>query len=379
MKIPVQDKSSVTEEIEIELRNYTILAGENNSGKTNLIKGIYSELGTDNVIYIPAENIDANDAIKNSASGDAMRQAISKLLNVVLDGKVKIEGGLDSFLEKIKQNFDSFEIEKTNLRLDPEDFDDSDLVEMLKGSIVAKIIKPKIIDRYGVEEKDIDIKSVGQGVQRIIIAAVIQELGKLRLSGREIVLLFEEPEIYLHPRLKEKLYHSLIQLSEQPNVTIVVTTHDPYFIELGKNHLIYKVFRDPNNSSNATKCKPFDHNTDGYLGYRSHSEINYLIFGLASETYLLELYEKLLMSFKGGSKCSNPDCGRPVPSKYNEMNEWLINNGATMVDEKNTRLSKLRHSLGHRSEDSQEYVVNKNDIEELINFIKMRTRKNKVD
>ena len=38
--IPKQPDSSITEEVVIELGDYTILAGENNSGKTNLIKAI---------------------------------------------------------------------------------------------------------------------------------------------------------------------------------------------------------------------------------------------------------------------------------------------------------------------------------------------------
>ncbi|MFZ3020296.1 MAG: AAA family ATPase [Minisyncoccia bacterium] len=375
MKIPIQDKSSVTEEIEIELGKYTILAGENNSGKTNVIKGIYTELGADNVIYIPAENIDANDAIKNSASGDPMRQAISKLLDIVLDGKITIKGGLTGFLENLKENFDSFGIEKTSLLLNPEDFEKEDMVDMLKDAIVAKILKPKILDKYG-SDKKIDVKSVGQGIQRIIIASVIQELGKLRLSGRKIVLLFEEPEIYLHPRLKEKLYQSLLKLSEQPNVAIVITTHDPYFIELGKDLLIYRVFRDPDSLTNATKCKPFDHKKEGYLGYRSHSEINYLIFGLASSTYFLELYEKLKNYFKSNLTCER--CLKPTPSQYTLMNDWLKSNNANMVSENEPRLSKLRHSIGHSTKTSQKYIVEEKDIQEAIKFIEAKEKETQI-
>lgn len=368
--IPFQEKSSITEEIkDLELGSYTILAGENNSGKTNIIKGIYSQLGEEKVIYIPAERIDANDAIKNSASGDPMRAAISKLLNIVLEGNVKIEGGLNNFLESIKQNFDSFEIEKTSLLLNPEDFETEDMLDMLRESIAAKILKPKVLDKYG-SDKKIDIKSVGQGIQRIIIAAVIQEIGKLRLSGREIILLFEEPEIYLHPRLKEKLYQSLLKLSQQPNVTIMVTTHDPYFVELGREHKIYRVFRDPDSATNATKCKPFEHDKDGYLGYRSHSEINHLIFGVVSDTYLLELYEKLLSYFKGGENC--PTCGKPNPSQYHMLNEWLKSKEAVMVTSSEPRLSKLRYVIGHKNEGANEYVLQDNDIREAIKFIKLR-------
>jgi len=371
--IQPQEKSSITEEISIDLANYTILAGENNSGKTNIIKAIYSALGEGNAIYIPAEVIDANNAIKNSASTDPMRVAISKLISIVLDGKIKIGGDIEGFLKNIKENFGTFGIEKTELLLNPEDFEKEDMVDMLKSAIAAKILKPKIMDTYS-GNKSIDVTAVGQGIQRIIIASVIQEIGKLRLSGKEIVLLFEEPEIYLHPRLKEKLYQSLLQLSTQPNVTIVVTTHDPYFIELGKKHLIYKVYRDSDSATGATRCEPFDHSQDGFLGYRSHSEINYVIFGLTSDTFFLELYERLLSEFKAEDMCSQ--CNKPTKSQYSVMNDWLKAHGATMISS-NPRISKLRHSVGHHGESTQDYVVKGEDVDEIINLLKLKQAENK--
>lgn len=54
--IPAQN-SSLTEEIPINLDNYTIFAGENNSGKTNLISAImeHTDLREYEKIYIAAE------------------------------------------------------------------------------------------------------------------------------------------------------------------------------------------------------------------------------------------------------------------------------------------------------------------------------------
>ncbi len=57
--IPKGKDSSITEDITLELAKYTIFAGENNSGKTNLIKAIkdHDDFKSYNQIFVPAENI----------------------------------------------------------------------------------------------------------------------------------------------------------------------------------------------------------------------------------------------------------------------------------------------------------------------------------
>jgi len=41
--ITPQENSSIKKEISLNLKGYTLFAGENNSGKANLIKGIISK------------------------------------------------------------------------------------------------------------------------------------------------------------------------------------------------------------------------------------------------------------------------------------------------------------------------------------------------
>src|SRR3990172_8839501 len=82
--IPAQLDNSIKKHISVELGDYTVFAGENNTGKTNLIKGMLSVIGEDKTIYIPAEQINALLQIKTSAKEDPMKDAISKLFNIVL-------------------------------------------------------------------------------------------------------------------------------------------------------------------------------------------------------------------------------------------------------------------------------------------------------
>ena len=43
------------------------------------------------------------------------------------------------------------------------------------------------------------------------------------------ILLFEEPELFLHPNMQKNLRENLIGLSKK-NFQIFITTHSPYFI-----------------------------------------------------------------------------------------------------------------------------------------------------
>ena len=67
IKIPPQENSSITKEIKFELGKYTIFAGENNAGKTNLMKALKSVLPEEQTIYIPAEKIQAQEHLKTAA------------------------------------------------------------------------------------------------------------------------------------------------------------------------------------------------------------------------------------------------------------------------------------------------------------------------
>lgn len=377
--IPPKEGTSIKEETTpFELGAYTIFAGENNAGKTHLLKSIEEKIGEEKVIYIPAEEINAEEQIKISAANDPMRATISKLVDITIESMPNVDyEKINGLFENIKNTFNSFKLEGVALQMSQREFTREDVKKAVHDSVVKKVLEAKILDRYDASRDplELDISSASQGTQRVIIASIIQELKKIRISGEEIYILFEEPEIYLHPKLKQNLYNALRVLSEQ-NIKVVISTHDPYFIELGKGQKIYEVFRNPD-KKHSTDVKEVT-NKDGVLGYRSEAEINYSIFGLVSNTYYLELYEKLVSLFEESEeRCES--CKKSSRSQYNSLNEWLLKKKARTVegDKNNTRLSKLRYVIGHKSKDSQKYVVEKEDIDEAIKFISLRRKEAK--
>jgi putative ATP-dependent endonuclease of the OLD family len=76
----------------------------------------------------------------------------------------------------------------------------------------------------------------GHGAQRALIYALVRYIARFRATKeghvRPVVLLFEEPELYVHPQLLRALKQSIKILSAKPGWQVVVTTHSPAMIDV---------------------------------------------------------------------------------------------------------------------------------------------------
>lgn len=72
----------------------------------------------------------------------------------------------------------------------------------------------------------------------LIRQAIINILGMFRDSKKDKkhVILFEEPELYLHPSNKRKFRDTLYNIAEQENYQIICVSHDPQLIDLRRQH-----------------------------------------------------------------------------------------------------------------------------------------------
>ncbi|MBT2207506.1 AAA family ATPase [Actinomadura sp. NEAU-AAG7] len=71
------------------------------------------------------------------------------------------------------------------------------------------------------------LETQGAGVQRTLIAALIQTAAKLRSEAKENAfrwILFEEPEAFLHPAQVTRLAHDLRELVESGDTAVTITT-----------------------------------------------------------------------------------------------------------------------------------------------------------
>ena len=166
------------------------------------------------------------------------------------------------------------------------------------------------------------------------------------MSDQKTCIVFEEPEIYLHPKLKQDLYSFLSEIANDhlSNVMVIMTTHDPYFIDLASQFKIYKTFRD---STKNYSTQIIEIKNNRYLNYDSSSEINYLIFGVPTPSYFLELYE--------GKKISYMLKNNQASLSYKKFDDEIasvLNLEQLEKDDHNedvTFVTRLRHDLAHPS------------------------------
>jgi len=103
--------------------------------------------------------------------------------------------------------------------------------------IIKNLVSYNFIDK--ILNKDMDISLYGQGLQRHLIYTLLRLSAQYReekvyekkeFSPELTLILFEEPEAFLHPNQQEFLNLSLKSLSSEEAQQIIVTTHSPIFV-----------------------------------------------------------------------------------------------------------------------------------------------------
>ena len=93
-------------------------------------------------------------------------------------------------------------------------------------------------------------------------------------KDKKYYILFEEPETFLHPKLKVKLFETLIEFSHSDNVKIIVSTHDAVFVPDTKTANIFRLIR----TSEFSEIKK---HVSSHNEKMTSAEINYEVFGLS--------------------------------------------------------------------------------------------------
>ncbi|QVW33676.1 AAA family ATPase [Geobacter sulfurreducens] len=75
----------------------------------------------------------------------------------------------------------------------------------------------------------------GHGLIRQAIINVLNIFKDSKENEKHIIL-FEEPELYLHPSNKRKFRNTLYEIAEQDNYQIMCVSHDPHLIDLSRPH-----------------------------------------------------------------------------------------------------------------------------------------------
>lgn len=200
-------------------------------------------------------------------------------LNSILNDKIK-KGLENKFLEEAINMF--YDISGYNIKLD---FIDNYL-PFKKANFVVETES----------NLQIDLASLGSGYEMIF--SLIYSYYMSKQNGKKLIILIDEPELHLHPKLQEKFVNFVLEVSKDSQV--ILTTHSPLLI---KQLAYYEKIKNIV-VGNDKKIKEFE---ERKLSYISSNETNYLAFELPTEEYHNELYEELMEKYSSNGKIKTFD------------------------------------------------------------------------
>jgi AAA15 family ATPase/GTPase len=105
----------------------------------------------------------------------------------------------------------------------------SSILSMINSIVKGEFKKEQnrlMFMEHGLTES-IPLTSVSAGVKMFLIIKRLLELGEIKERD---VLIFDEPEIHLNPALQLQFAETLVLLQKEFNLTILLTSHSPYFL-----------------------------------------------------------------------------------------------------------------------------------------------------
>lgn len=328
-----KNDKTIFQDGKLNLGDITIFAGENNSGKTQIINVIEKALALNkenNVIKIPAEKVILENETKNTAKSDEFRKILENLISIKLGQETfSVKSEVDDIKTELPKIFKECRVENIELEVSKGNPTEEAYINACK-EVYAKSIIEGITIKDLLNNKDgIELSEAGQGTERLVIVSLIRYLAKKQNNLNKIskeFLIIEEPEIFLHPKLKKNFNLSLKKLASD-GVKIILTTHDPYFISLNEKEKIYQVFRD---SNGFTEFNLYEKNKE--IDNICHSEINYKIFDVPTSEYALLLYYEI-----------------------KEKNKEKIKNTFELKDKRKVSLRDFRNQLSHPAEKLRDF------------------------
>lgn len=225
-----------------------IFAYENGTLSTHYFYGAknisQSKLGR--VIFIP-EISKVDDSLKMSGPSP-LREMINFIVKKVIT-KSKSFNKLNQSFETFNNDFksevhDDYSIEKLEKEINNEvkswNINFGLSINPIKPNDIVKNLVSHYIQDGNLNNNVVTIDSFGQGLQRHLIYTLLKLSAKyvgdtIKQIKKEFnpdltLILFEEPEAFLHPSQQEKLNINLQLLSKEDNQQLLVTSHSPIFV-----------------------------------------------------------------------------------------------------------------------------------------------------
>ncbi len=103
------------------------------------------------------------------------------------------------------------------------------------------------------EELETNLHYQGSGVQRALAFAILESNAEVESSvlgeQRTVIVLYEEPELYIHPHLMRRLKKTLQKRANSPKWQVICSTHSPFLIDIAENPKSLKLIKRDKNSN----------------------------------------------------------------------------------------------------------------------------------
>jgi len=199
-----------------------------------------------NVIYIPA--VSKTDETLKLSGPSPFREMVNFVMKrAVLESPTF--NGLKSAFDKFNKDFkdeasrDGFSInsliDDINNEIDNWNIKFGVTVNPIRPEDIVKNLLSHYVEDVELGGKQINLSSLGQGVQRHLIFTLIKLSAKYAAPPASkkkdfdpdfTLLLFEEPEAFLHPSQQEALHLNLRKLSNEHSEQVLISSHSPHFV-----------------------------------------------------------------------------------------------------------------------------------------------------
>jgi predicted ATPase len=294
MKLTINNIGTI-QEASINIKGLTVIAGENDTGKSTIGKILFASIKADNI------------AFKQKANKQQSKEILATRLNLIFDGNITENGSFSitdssnniiteasikdgNYVETYTRGkssrekffdativqspvvfdlvgfFDSVAKMKERQKFEYGlDFDVSypyilwDLYDKLsrENPFVKSQIQKELCDSFadiiGGEFKQengkfyyykyfnkralkIEMLNTAYGIKSF---AILQLLNKNRFIDKKTIIILDEPEVHLHPKWQLKMAEIIVQLVHK-GIKIIVNSHSPYMIEALKRYSTQK-------------------------------------------------------------------------------------------------------------------------------------------
>lgn len=163
-----------------------------------------------------------------------------------LQGKLEEENEIEGLSDALKQVSDTL-----NQVLD---FDSK--IRLAIGDIDIEPLFMKAATFLVDDEIETSLAYQGSGVQRALAFAMLESnaTAEAEVAGNErsIIVLYEEPELYIHPHLMRRLKNTLQERSNSEKWQVICSTHSPFLINIAERPESLKLLsRGANNQRNV--------------------------------------------------------------------------------------------------------------------------------